>query len=107
MEKKFIQVHEANPIGASPAFVPAGFEKLKVRVEVRPSVPPDWPNLDLGRSAQKFDRTIGGIVVINNDAIDERLIVPEEERDNAFFIPTSGVKIDGHENESERSGRTL
>ena len=27
MEKKFIQVDQTNPIGASTAFVPAGFEK--------------------------------------------------------------------------------
>lgn len=33
VEKKFIQIDETNPIGASPAFLPAGFEKGKVRVE--------------------------------------------------------------------------
>src|SRR6267143_6656600 len=55
LEKKFIQVDQTNPIGASTAFLPAGFEKDKVRVEVRFGFPPEWADLDFGRSAQKFD----------------------------------------------------
>jgi hypothetical protein len=97
MEKKFIQVDQTNPIGLATAFLPAGFEKGKVRVEVRWGLAPERPDLDFGRSAQKFGRTIGGMVVVDDDAIDERLIVLEEEWDNAFFVPASGVKMDGHE----------
>lgn len=103
MEKKFIQVDETNPIGASTAFLPAGFEKGKVRVEVRFGLVPERSDLDFGRSAQKFDRTIGGMIVVDDDAIDERLIVLEEEWDNAFFVPAGGVKMDGHEDGSQRT----
>ena len=100
LEKKFIQVDQTHPIGASTAFVPAGFEKDKVRVEVRFGGAFEGADLDLGRSVQKLDRTIGGTIVVNDDAIDERLIVPEEEWDNAFLVPAGGVEVDGHEDGS-------
>ena len=102
VEKKFIQVNEANPIGASPAFVPADFKNGQVRVEVRrPAVPPDWPDLDFGRSAQNFHRPIGRIIVIDYDPLHERLIMLKKERDNPFLISTSLVKIDGHKDGSQ------
>jgi len=100
MEKEFIQVDQTNPIGASTAFLPAGFEKGQVRVEVRFGGAFEGADLDLGRSVQKLDRTIGGTIVVNDDAIDERLIVPEEEWDNAFLVPAGGVEVDGHEDGS-------
>ena len=102
MEKKFIQIDETNPIGASAAFPPAGLEKGKVRVEIRFGLALEWPDLDFGRSAQKFDRTIGGMIVVDDDTIDERLIVPEEKWDNAFLIPAGGVKMDRHDDGNQR-----
>ncbi len=105
MGKKFIQVDQAHPIGAAPAFVPAGFEKGEVRIEIRFGGAPEWADLDFGRSAQKLDRTIGRTIVVDDDAIDERFIVPEEEWNNALFVPAGGVKIDRHEDERRRSHR--
>jgi hypothetical protein len=103
MEKKFIQIHQTNPVGASTAFVPAGFEKGKVRVQVRLGVALERPDLDLRRRAEKFDRPIGGMIIVDNDAIDERLIMLKEEWDDPFFVPTGGVKMNGHGDGIERS----
>lgn len=103
MKKKLIQIDETNPIGASPAFVPAGFEKGKVRVEIRFGLALEWPDLDFRGSAQKIDRTIGRLIVVNDDAIDKWLIVPEEKWNNALFVPAGGVKMDRHEDGSQRT----
>lgn len=97
LKKKFIQVDETNPIGATPAFLPASFKKGHVRVEIRLGPALQSPDLNFRRSAQQLNRTIRRLVIVNDNPIHQRLIVAEKERDNPFLIPASRVKIDRHD----------
>jgi hypothetical protein len=45
---------------------------------------------------QQFARTIARAVIEDDDSIDDRFVMPEEERDHSFLVPTGRVQIDMH-----------
>jgi hypothetical protein len=58
--------------------------------------PGEAAQLDARVRGEDFRRPVGLTVVEDHIAIDEAVVMPEEERQHKFFIPALRIEIDAH-----------
>lgn len=58
------------------------------------SVRVEFDDMSVVSGAYEVDGIVGGVIVVNDEFVDELLVVLEHERKHVFFVPADGIIVD-------------
>src|SRR5262245_21864170 len=97
MIEMLVDIRDHDPIGDAPALVPAFVVILLGRENVRVGISAiEVDKRDLWVSLEIFASAVIRPIVGDEEAIDPRLVVPEEEIQQGEVIPAESVKMNLH-----------
>src|SRR5665213_539280 len=104
MIEMFVDRRDYHPVGMSAAFLPKIIVQYPCGHHVGIGIAAhEWPHLHAIVRAQHFERAVGGAIVVNDIAIDQRIVVTEEEGQHLFLVPDDRIKVDPHHTPQSRS----
>src|SRR5207253_9016977 len=89
-----IHVADDHPVGLPAARLPAVVVMFEGGADKRVAAHFKMAEPNLRVRLEHFDRAVARTVIKDEVALDRLVIMPEEVRQHAFFIPAEGVEVD-------------